>query len=229
MAKRKKVKPIQYVYCVAYIQPDKIRFTESELARYPEYADIEAILPTVSILTKQFKGKEYFRRVPIMFNYGIFKMPMRKSAHTEFLMQMKTRITCIVGWLKKEGKKTKGDPKVATASRSEVKDLLHFAEQSSVYTREDVQNLKVNQLITLIGYPWDGMEAVVLEVFKDRKKAKVRLAIDHELDKPIEISFDNIFYTIYHGGYDVDKTKEKVFDQPLRSGGKRDNHDDEQD
>lgn len=213
----------EFTWCVAYVDSKKIQHAEKQLAKNKRYKDVEAFIPTVQVLKKQFKGRDNFDNVPLLFNYGFFRIPIEKAMNPEFLGELRKDISCISGWVRDITRLGKNGMDVAFASDIEIAALIEYAKSNSIHTSEDIENLKEGDMITLIGYPWEGMQAEVISVDKRKKEAKVALIIEAELSQTVKVSFDNIFYTIYHGGFDEEVSKEKVFDKPLRVGADKSN------
>lgn len=218
--KKKKVRKFKptHAWCIAYIDAERIQHAEKQLRKSSLYYDVEHYIPTVQILKKQFKGKDHFEDVPLLFNYGFFKIPIEKAANPEFLNKLRQDISCISGWVKNATRLAKNGTNIAMASDEEIVQLIKYSKSHSIHTSKDIRDLAVGKLIHLIGYPWEGMPAEVMAIDLEKRKVTVGLIIEDELGKPVTVSFDNIFYTIYHGGHDENDSKEKVFDHPLRTG-----------
>ena len=216
-----------FTWCIAYVNADHLKLVDYQLAKNKDYQDISAYIPTVQVLKKQFKNKDHFEDVPLLFNYGFFRIPTKKVLNPEFLVKLKADISAIIGWVKDISKVTAtSGMNVAVASEEEISALIEYSKSNSIYTSEDIENLKEGDFITLIGYPWEGMQAQVKTVNVKKREADVILCIDAELTKTIKVSFDNIFYTIYHGGFDENESREKIFDHPLRTGADKSQYND---
>lgn len=208
---------IHFVWLVAYIDSAFLHKVEAELKRYPEYKDIEAYIPTVKVLKKTFKGKQEFDEVPLLFNYGFFKVPRKYAIHSSFLDSMRTHVSCIYAWVKdplksaarskvqrrKEAdlengltKRTDSDIEYATADSKEVTELLKNQFKYSTYDADDLNKIKPGSIITLRGYPFDGIEAELVDLNFNKREAIVKIRMFDTM-KDISVSFDNVFFTMY--------------------------------
>jgi transcription antitermination factor NusG len=208
----------KYAWLIAYIDATHIDRVEKDLKKYPEYADITAYIPTIKLLRKSFKGKNEFEDVPLLFNYGFFKVPRKYAIYQNFLDGMKQNIACIFAWVKDpmkvietkptirmDGKSVYADKDipVATATSEEVAFLVKNSDNFSTHDGNDVKNLKPGDMVVLHGYPWDGVQATVIEVDPKKEEMKVEIMIFGQKNPVKVVSFDNIFFTVYHnGGYD---------------------------
>jgi len=209
-------------WAIAYINRDFIYRVEKDLKKYDRYKTVKVYIPMVRILRKQFKGRDIFEEVPFLFNYGFFQIP-NKNLSADFLSQMKDDIECIQAWVKdsktvintKTSLITGNEPiirkdiiPVATATRGEIYNIINAHKKMSIYDKFDINNLKSGMVIDLKGYPFDGMTAKVIRVDKKREKVDIELVNVDSLIKKTSVTFDNIFYSIYHG-YDENNMREK--------------------
>lgn len=227
MAKKKKINPYKdFIWVIAYINNEEIGKTEEYLRRYPEYDHVTAFIPTVRILKKTFKNKNEFEHVPLLFNYGFFKIPKWFARNPEFFTQMKERIPVIYHWVKdtsetlaikprwklKEGQEPPETMKeylpIAVATDEEISRIVNMKSELSIYDSRDMANIEEGSIITLKGYPWEDMKAKVLKIDHKHEEIKVELELESHM-KEVRVSFANVFYTIYSGGYKVDSGKEK--------------------
>lgn len=227
-----KVNPDTY-YCwvIAHINSDYIKFLEYELEKYPEYAEVNSFIPTVKILKKQFKGQQIFEEVPMLFNYGFFRIPRKFAVHYRFLENMKKNITCIHSWVRDNQKTPKpnssmgntqnledGNILIATATSQEIARLVKASSNYSIHSADELTKLKPGDSITLKGYPWDGILAEIIEIDKVKKKVRVKIAM-FDAHKEILVSFDNVFFTVYqNGGYDDSLSTEKSLELLSQTG-----------
>lgn len=198
-----------HVWVIAYINRTHMSIVEQELTQW-EYKDVEAYIPTVKVLKKQFKGKQLFEMVPLLFNYGFFKIPYNDACNPEFLMTLRHRISCIYAWVKDpittlsesprlrtdNGNFTNSIPKAATATDKEITHLVKASATNGIYTQDDLKQFKTGDYIKLEGYPFEGMPAEILKINHKRGEVKVKLMMD-EIVKEVTVSFENVFYTIY--------------------------------
>lgn len=212
MAKKKKQSKELYSWVVAYINSAYIDKIYTDLKKSPEYKDVEFYIPTVRILKKTFKGENIFQNVPLLFNYGFFKIPRKYAIHKSYLDTMKQNINCIFGWVSDTAKLLSNRPKlrynndtiltdrdvpVATATSEEIAQLVKAAYYCDTFDLDDIDRLSPGTLITLHGYPFDNIDAEVLEIFPEKHKVKVRLEMFDQM-KEVMVSFDNVFFTVYH-------------------------------
>lgn len=236
---------VDYIWVVAYISRDHIHRVEDDLLE-KGYGSIRVYIPTVRILKKQFKNKNIYEYVPLLFNYGFFQLPYDKACDVEFLKKLKEEIPAIYGWVldpakviktkprlrmdnrdgeeedtTEEGikilKKDKLIPKVAIAKEEEIVELLKAAENQSVFSDGLVEKLQEGDCLTLQGYPYDGMVAEVVSINKNKKQVKVRLLLETMISTAI-VSFENIFYTVYA---DFDKSCKEKSLEDIQDKGKR--------
>ena len=214
MAKKKKIQG-KFSWVVAYINPDYIGKVEAELAKYPEYERVEAYIPTIKVLRKTFKGKKHFEEVPLLFNYGFFKIPRTYAVHAAFLEEMKANISCIYNWVKDPVKVIRKGPNIikkrdgrmgikysdwdvnyATASPNEIAHLLENAFDYSAHDSDDIDRIKPGDTIILKGYPFEGIEAEFCSLNPKKKEAKVKIQMFDQM-KEVSVAYENIFFTIY--------------------------------
>lgn len=214
MAKKKKGKeqPIVYSWLIAYVDVTYIDRVYDDLKRSPEYKDIEVYIPTVKILKKTEKKEARFEEVPLLFNYGFFKVPRKYAVHAAFLDNMKQNINCIFAWVKDickvmndgtrlnangesvfEGRKIP----VATATSEEIARLVEAAYYTSMYDQDDITKLSPGQMVILRGYPFDNMMVEIVEVHIKKQKVTVEMTM-FDQKKKVLVAFENIFFTIYH-------------------------------
>jgi transcription antitermination factor NusG len=210
-------------WAIAYINRDFMDRVEKDLSKFPDkYREVKAYIPTVKILKKQFKGKDIFEEVPLLFNYGFFQLPNRKL-ESEFLQEMKKDIPAIYAWVKDTKSIITSRPSliegneplirkdmipVALATSGEIRRLVDAQKEYNLYSKDDIDNLQPGMMIILKGYPFEGMTADVIKVNSRKQEVEVELQLEGILKK-IAVSFDNVFYTIYMGTFDEKDFKEK--------------------
>jgi transcription antitermination factor NusG len=221
-AKRNKTEK-RYCWVIAYIDSKFITLVQQQLSRSIEFKEVEFFIPTVKILKKTFKGKEHFDEVPLLFNYGFFKIPRIYAVHKVYLENLQKQVSAIFGWVKDPSKifKKKGKESIAgddryiacaTATSKEIVDLIRTSQNLGAHSAEDLGLLKPGDMITLRGYPWDEVEAEFISMDLKRKKVKVKLKM--LWGKEVEVTFDNVFFTIYHNSnYDDSLTIKKSLDE----------------
>lgn len=212
----------KYVWAIAYINKDYVNRVNDDLVKN-KLSAIEVYIPTIRLLKKQFKNKNEYEYLPLLFNYGFFKLPYDKVCNPEFLRGLKERIPAIYAWVKDKSKKPPGiksheeekegyigglkklkKPElftdIAIAKESEIEGLRIIAKNQSVFSDHLVDKLKVGLYITLKGYPYDDMPGEIVHINKTDRKVKVRLLLETMIAEVI-VSFENIFYTIYTQEY----------------------------
>lgn len=233
-----RTKPKQFVWVIAYINYDLVKKLPSDLRKSNQYQEIEYNIPTVRVLKKTIKGKDLFKEIPLLFNYGFFKIPINWALNIDLLNKIKQDFSCISNWVKDRAK-VPGDPDeedddysyyhrpyefserdvpVATTSERIINDMCELADSMSIFSSEDINKLKPGDSITLMIYPFEGMRAKVIEINLKSKKIKVVLMnlMDEteELyeDKPFDVHFDNVFYTLYQGSHQESYNEENLLE-----------------
>lgn len=213
MAKSKKKKAkeleVKYVWVIAYINRDFIKIVEEELKKY-KY-NIQTYIPTVRVVKKKFKQKNMFEFVPLLFNYGFFRITFSDACNPEYLMLLRNRITCISGWVKDPANQVKssslrigkeagnGIPTSALAKDEEIASLIKTSEEINIYSADELARFNKGDFITMKGYPFENMPAEILEINHSKKNIKVKLLLENLLTKEMTVSFENVFYTVYQG------------------------------
>lgn len=200
----------KYVWVVAYINKEFMEVAGEELRKYG-YKNIEAYIPTVKVLRKQFKGKQMFEFIPMLFNYGFFKMPYEYACNAEMLLELRHRISCIYAWVKdptrmmhdsKPGLNAKNKtfnkaiPRAAVATDEEISEMIKTSRNMGIFTQDDLKQFKTGDYIKLEGYPFEGMPAEILKINYKKKEVTIRLMIEAVVQS-MTVSFDNVFYSIY--------------------------------
>lgn len=219
--------PSRWVIC--YINISLLHHLSMDLRKYPKYRVVEAYIPTVSILKKQLKGKSHYEKVPLMFNYGFFKVPKYFIPNPHFLYQMEKDVKCIFGWVKDPLLKYKKKPileygatlhnpeNIAIASDDEMQELRNQERNQAIYSAQDIDTLYPGRLIILKKYPFENLPAEIVEIDRAKKEVKVKLQLDTSLsEKPIKVSFDNIFYSVYLNYLDLEMKERSIEDVKLR-------------
>jgi len=200
------------IWLIAYVNRDFIKIVEEEISRYENLNDIEVYIPTIKLLKKKAKGKNVFEELPLLFNYGFFKLPKKKAINKDFLIEMRHRISCIYGWVKDpstamtvkpnlnvDNKSSKyALPGNAIATDDEVVRMVSVCNEMSIYDNTDIARVDIGSYIILEGYPFEGVEAKILEIDNNKKEVKVELQIA-PIFREARVSFENVFYTVYKG------------------------------
>ena len=209
-------KSTPYSYCIFYIERKYSHRINQEL-KEKGYDQLKAIIPTVNVLKKTIKGKMVFEEVPVLFNYGFMRMPTEFAFSRPFLNKLKRNISGIRTWLKntetmhQRKKKARIDNSedfddfslVATCSRKDVRRFKRMAKENKKFSVDDLMNVSIGDYIVLKGYPYEGIDATVLEV--DYINKMVKMLLYPEMGRmEIWLPFDNVIYSVYQN-YDPDK------------------------
>lgn len=201
-----------FVWCVAYIIPAHIDLVEYDSSKDERYNFVEAYIPTIKLLKKRYKGKPQFEYVPLLFNYGFFRIPLEYAVDPDFLVKMRTDYTCIYAWLRNASQaihegvvRVDGQSGyrvsnigVAIATEDEIAGMVKREGQLSVHSSDDISTLQEGMVVTLKGYPFEGLDAEVTSIDVKKKKVNVKL-VSSGLLSEVEVDFDNVFYTVYSG------------------------------
>jgi hypothetical protein len=208
------------LWAIAYVDPKRIHTLDRDFMKHSKYRIVSAFIPIVKVLNKQFKGRKSFTEVPLLFNYGFFKVPKYFIPNPHFLDGMKKDFECIAGWVtdkaistKKKGvMETLYNPKgIAIATVQDIKRLKRAEEFNTFYSAEDINTLYIGKCITLHTYPFDGIPVIITEINKKNHYVKVKLS-DEDSVRNVKVSFENIFFTAYKDDYLNEKMKEEYLD-----------------
>lgn len=208
---------IKYTWLIAYIDSSHLKSVQSDLKKKHSYKNIEAYIPIIKVLKKKFKGKNIYDEIPMLFNYGFFKVPVIWAINESFCTSLKRDISCIYGWVQDPAKIYVGPKrgainfdaciKYATLKQSQIDELKKTESSVSLYTAKDIGTLLPGNRITLQGYPFDNIDAEIVSVNTSKQSVRVRLLLGLDDDKIVEVSMDNIFYTIYKDYYEPQSHK----------------------
>lgn len=205
------------VWVTAIISPKKITTVERDLLKSRlkgKHRGVKAYIPTVKILTKQVKGKRFYDTLPMLFNYAFFRVPKYYIPNHKFLEDLKKDMECILSWVK--------DPclpqtrlynplGVAIVSDFAIRNLETQEEKKTFYTAKDLNRIKKGDIITLHGYPFEGLPVEIIKVVESKQYVSVRLLLETSI-KLTRVSFDNVFYSIYKDVYTEDSMHEESID-----------------
>lgn len=207
----------RYIWCVAYINRTFLHTITKDLERFAP--EVKSYIPTVRVLRKQFKNKKHFDEVPMLFNYGFFRLSYEDACNKDYLMRLKVSIQGIYSWLynndipdvDEEGKYV-NTLKVGTVKIREITMLKRAALLNSVYSSDDITSVGADDYIILKGYPFDNIPAQVISVNAKRETVTVRLLPDAStLFNEVEVSYSNVFYSIY-SNFDDPTTDDHTLD-----------------
>jgi len=218
------------VWLIAYINREFLHRVEAELKKY-DY-NIETYIPTVRVLKKKFKNKDMFELVPMLFNYGFFKVRYEDACNPDYLMELRQRVTAIYAWVKdpaqlKSTTRLKVDnsnfyngiPAAAVARDSELSELIKTSETIDIFSADDLKRFEPGDFITLKGYPFENMPAEIMRINHKKREIKVKLLLDMVV-KEMVVSFENVFYTVFQG-YEDSVGKGDNYDEMEASYGNR--------
>lgn len=217
----------RYKYCIFYLEDKYYQTLDQELKRRG-YDDVTAIIPTVTVMKgSTSRGKVIYKEEPILFNYGFLKIPTVKALDRDYLRTMARKVPGIRGFLKdtitlhtRKKKRARVEnidiwddfSLVATCSRKQVRRYLKIQKENKKFSVSDLTSIKPGDYVNLKGYPYEGVDATVLEVDHTNKKVKLLMYPQHgKLE--VWLPFDNVFYSVYHN-YDPRKlyVDQKGFD-----------------
>lgn len=211
-------------WVICYVRVDRLHTLSYDLRKYEKYKTVKAFIPKVRILKKKFKGKNHYEDVPLLLNYGFFKVPKYFLPNPFFLDEMKKDIEAIFSWLKNPTIPNRKEfllhyrpgliynpSKVALASLEDIRNMEKSQKDQSIYTRDDIKTLYKGKIITLHGYPFDNLDAEVLKVDIPRKEVEVKLLLGGSISS-VKVSFENIFYTVYNDNYLKAEMREESLD-----------------
>lgn len=211
------MKHTHYSYCIFYLEAKYYKAINDDL-RNRGYKKVKAIVPTVSILKGHTsRGSHIYKEEPVLFNYGFLKMPTIKSLSRDFLRRLQRDIPGIRGFLKntetlfQRKKKARIDNMdifddfsiVATCPRKDVRRFMKISEENKRFSVDDLVSIKPGDYVVLRGYPFEGVDATVLEVDQNKKKCKL-LLYPQNGKMEIWLPFDSVLYSIYQN-YDPHK------------------------
>lgn len=206
----KKTHTSSVVYCIFYIERDYYTKINQELEENGYGKKLRAIVPTVRILRKVVHGREVYEEVPILFNYAFMRMPRELAYSREFMNKLKKQINGIRGWLRSQEslhpKKIKKRidnidifddfSMVATATKKEVRHFQKLSRQNKRFSVQDIVNIHVGDYILLKGYPYEGIDATVVNINHNTKM--VKLLLYPQIGKmEVSLPFDQVIDTVY--------------------------------
>lgn len=204
------MKHIPYVYCICRIDAKNWQFINEDLASRG-YKGIKSYIPSVKILKKSKSGKNIYQEVPLLFNYGFIKMKSNLAFDRQYLNKVRKDIPGILGWVKSletmhpRKKKARIDnaedfddfSMVATIPRKELIRYKKLAKKNNIYSANDITRVNIGSYVTLRGYPFEGIEAVVEDINLNTKMVTVTI-YPEKGSMLIQIPMELVFYSIYH-------------------------------
>lgn len=176
------------------------------------YRDVKAIIPTVKILKKTQAGKEVYDVVPLLFNFGFIRMSRERAFDRTFLREFAKDIPGISGWVydtitlfprKKRKRVDNADifddfSRVAQVSKRDVKHYREVAKRNSIYSSEEITSLSPGDYITLHGYPFEGLGAIIEDISLREKTVTVTIFPGERGSITVQLPFSNVLYSIYN-------------------------------
>lgn len=198
-----------YTYCIIRLHKEYWRDINHQL-KERGYTNMKCYVPTVSIIRKTKAGKKTVEEIPMLFNYGFLRLHTKLAYNRQFLRDLRKEIPGIVSFLmctetmhpRKKRKRVDTEDfddfsKVATISKKEYLRYKRLSERNSIYSTRDISKLRVGSMITLKGYPFEGLEAIVEDINIMNKTASLSILLKGESTLNIQLPLDNILYTIY--------------------------------
>jgi hypothetical protein len=243
-------RPLDYVWVVAYINRDYIERVEEDLLT-KGFGAIRVFIPTTRILKKQFKGKNQYEYVPLLFNYGFFQIPYKQACDAEFLKNLKEKIPAIYAWVQDTLQLVKTKPHLRLDNsgrelpedevdeKTKLRILRHdFVPMVAIAKEEEiVELLKVSERASIfsdeivdkleigsfITLRGYPYEGMPAEIVHINKKdKKVKVKLLLEtIMAEVMVSFENIFYTVY-SNYDEELKETSLEELALRGNRKID-------
>lgn len=200
---------IETVWVVFHMDIKHYDTIEKEMKK-KGYKNIKVYVPTISILKKRSKGQNIYEDVPMLFSYGFMRMPLEKAYDRPFLHSMKKDIQGIQSWVKsletmhlKKLKKRVDNAEdwddfslIGIISKKEIRRFKKISKYNKVYSKYDIAQLELGAYIVLRGYPFEGIQATVLEVSLINKQVKVKLFPNGGIIE-VWLPFDNVLYSVY--------------------------------
>jgi transcription antitermination factor NusG len=228
MVKNKKSK---YVWAIGHINKDHIFRVESDLLKNPKFEKVEAYIPTIRVLSKRVSRHSVYDNIPIMMNYGFFKVTRKQVKDYAFMLELKESTPCLIGWLKNlaDAKKSKVKANqdeaipIAFTERPFINRLEELQKINDIYSPHELKKRAIGEIIVLKCYPFENLEAKILGIDMDKRKVKVEL-----LDAmgsgfatgKIDIDFEHVFFTIYKSEIDPDSLGKDTYLEDYKTANK---------
>lgn len=199
-----------YVYVVCRVDNKKFHTITQDFKKN-KIKGLKLIIPTLDVLRKTRGCKNHYETVPLLFNYGFIRMKRALAYDKPFLNHVCKKVPGIHSWVKsleplhRKRLKQRIDnaedfddfSKVALVSKAEIDRLLDLTQHNKIYSQSDITDLSLGSYVTLRGYPYEGMEATVLEINLNEKTVRVQLYPSEISTMVIELPFENVLYSIY--------------------------------
>lgn len=208
-----------YVYVICRVDIEYFQDINEDLKKHG-YEHIRAIVPSIEILKHVKGGKRVYEHIPLLFNYGFVKM-FNSLAHDRVkLDEIRRTIPGIHSWVKstqtlhpkRHIKRTDNKldfddfSQVAMVTKAEVERLNTIAKQK--YTHTNLPDIEIGDMVTLRCYPYEGMDAVILDLNLLAQTARVELFPGNVSLMIIDVPIDTVLYSIYQNHDDSITSKE---------------------
>ena len=205
----KKRKP--HVWCIARINEYYPQIPEDLINM--GFSEVKTFIPTVKILNKKTKGKNVYKEVPYLFHYGFFRIPLEKAYSRPYLNSIRRKVPGITSRLKgqesmhRKKKKARVDNPddfddfsiVAMVSTKEVRRIRRAAKNKNkqVFANDEIANLKIGDYVILRGYPFEGVDATILDL--DLRNRMVKVEMYPQMGQMVmKLPLDNVVFSIYN-------------------------------
>jgi transcription antitermination factor NusG len=214
MAKRSK-----YVWAIGHIDKEHIFRVQSDIDRIG--LNVEAYIPTIRVLSKRHKSHSVYANIPLMMNYGFFKVLAKDIKNYEYMNRLRDCSPCIISWLKNTANAQRSKLRknldeaipIAYTHQPFITRLEELQRINDVYSPHELQQVSPGETLTLQCYPFEGMQAKVIKVDLDKRKVKVELldALQSTFFKErIDLDFEHVFFTVYKSETDENSLMKNV-------------------
>jgi hypothetical protein len=199
-------------YIVYRLNPALHEAINKDLKRLGLHRRVKSIVPCINYIIPK-KEKASIHKVPMLFHYGFLRMSPKLAYNREFLKTLIEKIPAIKSIVeaptslhKKRGKKprvTSRDiwddySKPAEISKREIQRLNALSRRAPFYSAHDLSKLKAGELITLKGYPWEGIQVLIDEIHLSDKTATIKfLQVSKNTGAKLKVPLEHIVYSAY--------------------------------
>lgn len=188
-------------WMIIYI--DRNKFLEADITRIEREYGIEIVVPVTRVLKGKHRGRNNYEDVPYLFNFGFMRVPKFRRYDIDYLTKLKREIPLLIGYLRDSTKPSQGF-NFAMVSSKEVNRIIKDAGQSSIYSDNQEENIKIGDSIKLSGYPFEGLYGKVEKINKEKENMVISVEVSNGTPLKITVPFFNIYYTMYH--FDMNST-----------------------
>lgn len=188
-------------WMIIYI--DRNKFLDTDIEKVEKEYGIEIVVPVTRVLKGKHRGRNNYKDVPYLFNFGFLRVPKFRRYDIDYLVKLKREIPLLLGFLRDTTLPSQGFNFAMISSR-DVNRIIRDAGQSSIYSEHQEENIKIGDSIKLSGYPFEGLYGVVEKINKEKQNMVISIEISNGAPLKITVPFFNIYYTMYH--YDMNST-----------------------